>query len=257
MHVVALPRCYGSTCRTDEDPELLEEYSFRPTSEALGQAGDLRNTWQCVGMLMDASTVRESVCEVQTSSLRDNTNVQAAYDRMVGATISVLDKGESGAISGIEEYQAVCEATGGMIIQPPIAISCAAKHRRTGLNSLRDKVTFVASNFPLCIGSKCDAVPSDAGILFEQFLKDSGTLDVDEGLEWTCQQDASMDETASFFHKIKLKFQKNPALLYSVCGSLVVSVLLIAACCCCSCGSTSKKPPSSLVKEHGNDNGFQ
>lgn len=246
LNVVSLPRCYGTTCHADEDPGLLEEYTFRPTSEALSRQNDAGKTWQCAGMLMDGSNVRENFCDVQATSLKEDASMQTAYDAMVQASKNVIGSGESGSISGIAKYQSACENVGGMILQSPIALSCTKKSRRTGLTALRDNAMSVASDYPLCVGSTCNGVPKDAGIIFEQFLKDSGTLKDDDDFEWACRPGIPRDDNGSFFQKVKVEFRKNPGLLYGVCGSAVVSALLLAACYCWVCGSSSKKAQSSF-----------
>mmetsp|Transcript_5304 Transcript_5304/g.8717 ORF Transcript_5304/g.8717 Transcript_5304/m.8717 type:complete len:399 (+) Transcript_5304:47-1243(+) len=252
FNVIGLPRCYGITCSADEEPGLLEEYTFRPTSEALSQQeSDLNDTtWKCVGMIVDSLAIRESFCKTQGDSLEGNANVQAAYDSMVKATKDVV--GESDAILGIPEYESVCETSGGILVKQPVALTCTKKREVIGIKTIRNKATFTASNFPMCIGSTCSkSVPDNAGYRFEQFLKDCGTLEEDTDFEWDCEQGAGDEDNANWFQNIKAKFQDNPDLFYSICGSAVISLILICACCFWSYGPSSNIKSKRPAEEDG------
>jgi hypothetical protein len=74
------------------------------TVQALNAQGNFDKTWECVGILTDAHDIKDHFCEIHDDSLKENENIQSAYNSMAtkteSALESALDSGKSVGIAG-------------------------------------------------------------------------------------------------------------------------------------------------------------
>jgi hypothetical protein len=193
LMVATLPRCYGKSCTEADDQELLQEFTLKPTEErnsggGAGEEGSFTE-WTCSGTIREMS---EDICHRQIDSLRENQAVEESRHavKLSFEAKNLLNNKISSDFNNTLNYQNTCQRKGGVFRQIPVEINCALRH--LSLGTVKNRVIFVAKEFPVCIGRSCvagDAAATTQDLIApfqEHVFQVTGMKDIKGTYEWDC-----------------------------------------------------------------------